>query len=134
MTKINKRWLTKLLISTRWMPNHTMFYHRRTLRNHIRIPAETVLPNEYLSHERLNLANRINATSQARGVHYLKDHKPNFQNNPTCRFINRSKSEIGKISKQILDRIDRKVIKSIGHNQWKKTEAVLKWSQNFPTK
>ena len=54
--------------------------------------------------------------------------------NATFRLINPSKSEIGKISKQILDRINRKVIESIGLNQWKNTEAVLKWFKNIPNK
>ena len=34
---------------------------------------------------------------------YNVNHKPNFENNPTCRLINPSKSEIGRVSKQILD-------------------------------
>ena len=35
----------------------------------------------------------------------LKDHKPNFQDHPSCRLINPSKPEIGVISKHILDEI-----------------------------
>ena len=31
----------------------------------------------------------------------LKDHKENFQNNPTVRLINPAKNEIGRISKAI---------------------------------
>ena len=37
----------------------------------------------------------------------LKDHKENFQNNPTVRLINPAKNELGKISKIILDRINK---------------------------
>ena len=33
----------------------------------------------------------------------LKDHKKNFQNNPTIRLINPAKNELGKISKVILE-------------------------------
>ena len=42
----------------------------------------------------------------------LKDHKPNFVNNPTCHLINPAKSEMGKISKQILDRINTNIVTS----------------------
>ena len=36
----------------------------------------------------------------------LKDHKENFENNPKCRLINPAKSDSGKISKLILDKIN----------------------------
>ena len=45
--------------------------------------------------------------------------KPNFANKPTCRLINPTKSEIGKISKEILDRIDSKIARASKFNQWK---------------
>ena len=32
----------------------------------------------------------------------MKDHKPNFKNNPKVRLINSAKNEIGLISKNIL--------------------------------
>ena len=45
-----------------------------------------------------------------------------------------AKSEIGKVSKQLLDRINRKVIQSTGINQWKNTSAVLAWFNNISNK
>ena len=36
----------------------------------------------------------------------LKDHKSKFQNNPTVRLLNPAKSELGRISKTILDKIN----------------------------
>ena len=35
-----------------------------------------------------------------------KDHKDNFINNPKCRLINPTKSEVGLLSKQVLKRIN----------------------------
>ena len=65
----------------------------------------------------------------------LKDHKPNFNNNPcTCRLINPSKSEIGIISKKILQRINSKVVASNSLNQWKNTDSVIKWYNDIPNK
>ena len=88
------------------------------------IPAEPVnnIENEAKSiAERLNLADRINTTAQREAFVTLKDHKPNFDNNPTCRLINPSKSEIGRVVKLILDRINTKVIEATRINQWENT-------------
>ena len=74
--------------------------------------------------EDLNLANRIDALAEKIAFVTLKDHKPNFTNNPTCRLINPSKSKIGIVSKKILERINSKVVKATGINQWKDTDSV----------
>ena len=50
--------------------------------------------------QKLNLDDRVRTTAEKDAFITLKDHKPNFDNNPTCRLINPTKSEIGKISKQ----------------------------------
>ncbi|CAB4032311.1 Hypothetical predicted protein, partial [Paramuricea clavata] len=57
----------------------------------------------------------------------LKDHKDNFSSNPTCRLINPTKSEIGKVSKCILDRINKDIINKTGVKQWKSTIDTLNW-------
>ena len=49
----------------------------------------------------------------------LKDHKPDFINNPTGRLINPTKSEIGIISKHILDNINEEIIKVTKANLWR---------------
>ena len=50
----------------------------------------------------------------------LKDHKPNFQNNPAVRLLNPIKNEFGRISKTILDKINVNLRNSLHLNQWKK--------------
>ena len=55
---------------------------------------------------RLDLNDRVNTTAKREAFITLKNHKPNFANNPTCHLINPAKSEIGKISKKILDRVN----------------------------
>ena len=78
--------------------------------------------------ERLKLDDRIEKlATDAEAFVTLKDHKPNFYDHPTCRLINPSKSEIGAISKQILDDINASIITSTKINQWKNTASVLKW-------
>ena len=53
--------------------------------------------------------------------------KPNFDNKPTCRLINPTKSEIGIISKAILDRINSKIVRASKFNQWKNSTSVIEW-------
>ena len=43
----------------------------------------------------------------------LRDHKPNFAHKPTCRLTNPTKSNIGRVRKIILDRINKKNHESI---------------------
>ena len=64
----------------------------------------------------------------------LKDHKPDFTSNPSCRLINPSKSETGIISKHILDNINKEVIKATKVNLGKSTPDVIEWFQTIPDK
>ncbi len=84
--------------------------------------------------DNLDLSDRIDTTANTQSFITLKDHKPNFGNKPTCRLINPCKSEIGKISKQILERVNNKIIKSTKLNQWKNTDEVLNWYNNVSNK
>ena len=84
--------------------------------------------------EKLGLDDRIDSLATKDSFITLKDHKPNFHNNPTCRLINPSKSEIGIISKKILQRINSQILKYTNLNQWKNTDSVITWFKNMPNK
>ena len=64
----------------------------------------------------------------------IKDHTCEFPNKILCHLINPSKSSIGKISKEILNRINEKIISLVTMNQWKNTSAVLKWYKKIHNK
>ena len=64
----------------------------------------------------------------------LKDHKQNFNNNPTTRLINPAKNQIGRISKVVLDDINSKLTESLGVNQWKNSDNVIEWFKNIQNK
>ena len=64
----------------------------------------------------------------------LKDHQENFLNCPTCRLINPAKSEIGRVSKQILEKINTDVRSNTALNQWKNSASVINWFTNIPDK
>ena len=57
----------------------------------------------------------------------VKDHKPNFLNNPQCRLINPTKSELGKVAKIILENIVKEVQSKSGLRLWKNTKSVIDW-------
>ena len=51
---------------------------------------------------------KINGENNSFTTHkYHKDHKENFDNNPTVRLINLAKNEFGRISKAILDTYEK---------------------------
>ena len=65
---------------------------------------------------------------------YIKDHKENFPAIVKCRLINPAKSEMGKISKCILDRINVKVREETKFLQWRNTNSVIKWFKKIKNK
>ena len=83
---------------------------------------------------KLGIDDRVDATANRDAFITLKDHKPNFSNKPTCRLINTTKSEIGKISKEILDRINNKITSTSNFNQWKNTTSVIEWFKAIKNK
>jgi hypothetical protein len=82
----------------------------------------------------LNLDDRIERLAEKEAFITLKDHKPNFQNKPTCRLINPTKSEIGKVSKKILENINKTMSAKTGVNLWRKTTDVVNWFKNITNK
>ena len=57
----------------------------------------------------------------------IKGHKENFDKNPTVRLVNPAKNELGRISKLILDKINKKISQKFELNQWKNTDVVIDW-------
>ena len=75
--------------------------------------------------EKIELADWIEVLASRDSFITLKDHKPDFINNPTCRLINPRKYEIGVISKNILDRINKEVIQATKVNLWTSTNNTI---------
>ena len=64
----------------------------------------------------------------------IKNHKENFDNHPKVRLIIPAKSELRRISKLILDKINTKVIQKFELNQWKNTDVVIHWLKQIKNK
>ena len=77
--------------------------------------------------EKLNVRDRMEYLANQQSFITLKGHKDNFQNNPTCRLINPTKSEMGLFSKQILERVNNDIRNILNVNQWRNTTAVIEW-------
>ena len=58
--------------------------------------------------DELKIFNCIDPMAETTAFLTLKDHKPDFENHTKCRLINPAKSDIGKISKSILDTVNSK--------------------------
>ena len=84
--------------------------------------------------EKLNIDDRIEKIQETEAYVTVKDHKKGFPNHPSFRLINPSKSDIGRISKKILDKINQRVIQETKVNQWKNTNTVIAWFKSLPDK
>ena len=64
----------------------------------------------------------------------LKDHKENFQNNPSVRLINPAKNELGMLSKFIIQAMNKDLRHKFNLNKWKNTEDVIDWFKRINQK
>ena len=64
----------------------------------------------------------------------IKDHKDNFPPSISCRLINPSKTDVGKISKTILYKINIQSLPPIKFDQWKNINSVINWFKNISEK
>ena len=84
--------------------------------------------------ENLDLDNRMDKLPKAQAYVTLKDHKDNFADKLPCRLINPAKTEMGKVSKTILDRIIGPLREKVCPNLWKNTSSVLEWFKSIDNK
>ena len=80
----------------------------------------------------INFSNRVEKLAEKDVFITLKDTNLIFKNAPTCRLINATRSELGQVSKRILERIIKNTVNATGVNLWKSTKDVLTWFQNIP--
>ena len=57
-----------------------------------------------------------------------------FFNKPSCRLINPTKNELGKISKKIIEQINQEILKKTDVSQSKNTSNVINWFNNIENK
>ena len=83
---------------------------------------------------KFQLDDRIEAMAIKPAYLSLKDHKEDFPARLKFRLINPCKSNMGIISKCILERVNKDVRVSTGLQQWRSTEEVLTWFKSLDGK
>ena len=84
--------------------------------------------------EQLKIDDRVEVIAHKPAYITLKDHKPQFPNNIKCRLINPTKTNIGKVSKQILDKVNTALKTKLKLGQLKNTQEALDWFKNLENK
>ena len=84
--------------------------------------------------KKILLSDRIECLAKIPAFVTLKDHKDNLQSSLHCRLRNHSKSELGKISKSILENINQHLIKLLYVNLCKNFASVMEWFKNIEDK
>ena len=64
----------------------------------------------------------------------IKDHKEDYRTNPKYQLLNPTKSQLGKISKQVLQNINKILRSELNANQWQNSSEVIDWFKNIQNK
>ena len=81
-----------------------------------------------------DILDRANTMSTPQAFVTIKDHKEDFRTNPKYRLLNPCKSELGKISKGILQKVNSTLRNILGLNQWRDPNQVIEWFKNIDGK
>lgn len=83
---------------------------------------------------KFDVAKKAEILSDTSSFITIKDHKEDFPGRIKCRLINPSKTEIGKISKHILAKVNKEIKAKTGSNQWSSTKEALNWFKELNNK
>ena len=83
---------------------------------------------------RLQIEDRLGKFKKKDAYILIKDHKPNFENKLPTRLINPSKSELGRISKFIIQNIVNSVKKANHCNLWENSYETIEWFRRIKNK
>ena len=122
--KVNKNTYNTLMRNN--VTSHYQISNNETL-DRINTSAKSITDN-------LGISDRVEPIAPKNSYITIKDHKPDYPNNIKCRLINPAKSNIGKISKQILTKINETIRQKLGLQQWRSTTDTLNWFKNLKQK
>ena len=83
---------------------------------------------------KFKVADKVDQIAEQQAFFSIKDHKPDFRTNPKYRLLNPAKTELGKLSKSILERINQEIKSSLNLNQWRNSFDVIQWFKNIKNK
>ena len=99
----------------------------KTVKREIDVEASSIASD-------LGIGERVEVYAEKEAFITLKDHKEDFRVRPSCRLINPAKSEIGIISKQMVESINSRVRAATKPQQWRNTQAVIEWFKKLQDK
>ena len=77
---------------------------------------------------------RMETNEEGNSFITMKDHKQHFDNHRTVQLINPAKNELGRISKLILHKNNKKISQKFELNRWKNTDVVIGWFKQIKNK
>ena len=83
---------------------------------------------------KLHINDRLGKFQKKDAYILFKDHKPNFINKLQTRLINPSKTELGKISKNIIQNIVTNVREANHSNLWRNSLDTIEWFRGIKKK
>ena len=83
---------------------------------------------------KLHINDRLGKFQKKDAYILFKDHKPNFINKLHTRLINPSKTELGKISKNIIQNIVTNVRETSHRNLWRNSLDTIEWFRGIKNK
>ena len=83
---------------------------------------------------KLKIDDRVRKLDENEAYVTIKDHKEGFPEKISLCLINPSKTDIGRISKQILDSLNNSILEKNKLNQWKNMSSVVEWYGNIKRK
>ena len=93
-----------------------------------------VLRKDKILAQKLEIQDRVFVSTPRECFGTLKDGKNNFRENPKMRVLNPTKPELGRVSKQLIEKIVSDVRKKTGYLQWKNTFSCLQWFDRIRNK
>ncbi len=83
---------------------------------------------------KINIADRVDEYTRAEAFLTVKDHKANFPDRKEYRLLNPAKSNLGKVSKIILEKAIQTIKTATNLNLWKNSDQVIEWFKNLQNK
>ena len=81
-----------------------------------------------------DVTDRVDTMAKQECFVTLKYHKEDYRTNPKYCLLKPTKSQLGKISKQILQKINKTLRSKLNLNQWQNSREVIKWLKNIQQK
>ena len=80
---------------------------------------------------KLQIVDRLGEIEKKGAYILFKDNKQNFQDKKQTRQINPTKTELGLVSKDLIQRFTSRLLRSPKYNLWKNSMDTIDWFKNI---